>query len=105
MKNYKEILDDAETFIKDAKSNGTGKIIAAAAVGLAVGAVLGILLAPASGTDTRSSLSDSLSGAGNTLKDKAKQGFDKLSQLSTQAVDTVKAKVQKTNVADAVETV
>ena len=100
MKSYKDILGDAQSWIKDAGSNGTGKIIAAAAIGLAAGAVLGVLLAPASGAETRSSLSESLSGAGSTIKDKAKQGFDKLSELSSQAVDTVKSKVQGTGVAD-----
>lgn len=100
MKNYKDILSDAESLIKDVNSNGTGKIIAAAAIGLAAGAVLGVLLAPASGAETRSSLSESLSGAGSTIKDKAKQGFDKLSDMGSQAVETVKSKVQGTGVAD-----
>lgn len=105
MKSYKDILSDAQSLIKDASGNNTGKIVAAAVVGLAAGAILGVLLAPASGVDTRSSLSDSLNGAGGSIKDKAKQGFDKLSQLGSQAVDSVKSKVQGTGVADTAPTV
>ncbi len=105
MKSYNDILSDAKAFIKDSSDNNTGKIVAAAVIGLAAGAILGVLLAPASGVDTRSNLSDSLSGAGGTIKDKAKQGFDKLSQLGAQAVDTVKSKVQSTGVADTAPTI
>ncbi len=100
MKNYKDILNDAESLIKDVSGPSNGKIIAAAAIGLAAGAVLGILLAPASGSETRSNITDSLAGAGGTIKDKAKQGFDKISDLSSQAVSSVKSKVQGTGVAD-----
>lgn len=100
MKNYKDILNDAESLIKDVSGPSNGKIIAAAAIGLAAGAVLGILLAPASGSETRSTITDSLAGAGSTIKDKAKQGLDKISDLSSQAVSSVKSKVQGTGVAD-----
>lgn len=104
MKNYKDLIENAESIIKDAtsdyKNSGNTKVIAAAAIGLAAGAVLGILLAPASGTDTRNTIVDSFSGAGNTIKDKARQGMDKLNDLKNQAVDAVKTQVQGTGVAN-----
>lgn len=100
MKNYKDLIEDAESLFKDVtsehSSNSNGKIIAAAAIGLAAGAILGILLAPASGTETRSTIADSLGGAGSNLKEKARQGMDKLADLKDQAVDAVKTRVQST---------
>jgi gas vesicle protein len=47
--------------------NDTGKIVLAAAAGIAVGALAGILLAPASGKETR----EKLMGKASDIKDKA----------------------------------
>lgn len=98
MKNYKDLISDAESIFKSSTKGYTNdsntKIIAAAAIGLAAGAILGILLAPASGTETRDNLSSSLGTAGSNLKDKARQGMDKINDLKNQAVDAVKGKVQ-----------
>jgi len=99
MKNYKELIKDAGSLLKGAtpdirSHNDSGKIIAAAVIGLAAGAILGILFAPSAGADTRSTIADSLNSAGGTLKDKAKQGVDKLADLKDQAVSAVKSKVQ-----------
>ena len=106
MKNYKDLLHEAESLFKDLRSssekrldedNYTGKIIAAAAVGLAVGAVLGLLFAPASGAETRSSISDSVNNAGGAVRDKARQGMDKLTDLKQRVVETVKSKSNGTS--------
>jgi len=96
MKNYKELLNEAETLLKDVtdtNSDNSAKVISAAVVGLAVGAVLGILFAPEKGVNTRSHISESLSNAGNIVKDKAKQGMDKITDLKNQATDAFKSKV------------
>ena len=96
MKNYKELLNEAEILLKDVtdtNSDSNAKIISAAVVGLAVGAVLGILFAPEKGVNTRNNISESLSNAGNVVKDKAKQGMDKITDLKNQAADAFKSKV------------
>ncbi len=102
MKNYKNLLHDAESLFKDVSDKTlndsyTGKIIAAAVVGVAVGAILGVLFAPASGAETRSTISDSVSNAGGTVRDKTKQGLDKLNDLKNQMVDSVKSRSNGTS--------
>jgi gas vesicle protein len=99
MKSYKDLLSDAESLFKDTSKNVTSsnddttKLIAVAALGLVVGGILGILFAPSAGTETRSTIADSVSGLSGTVRDKARQGVDKLAELKNQAVETVKAKV------------
>ncbi|MBC8054082.1 MAG: YtxH domain-containing protein [Sphingobacteriaceae bacterium] len=101
MKNYKELLSDAESLFKDvthsntkhSSSDETAKLIAVAAIGLAVGGLLGILFAPSAGSETRSTIADSVNGFSGTVRDKARQGIDKLADLKNQAVDTVKTRV------------
>ena len=99
MKSYKELLHDAESLFKDAthtnsrSSDDTGKLLAVAVIGLAVGGILGILFAPSAGTETRSTIAVSVSGLSGTVRDKAKQGIEKLSDLKNQAVETVRTKV------------
>lgn len=101
MKNYKELLSDAESLFKDVtrsssntKSNDeTAKLIAVAAIGLAVGGILGILFAPSAGSETRGTIANSVNDFTGTVRDKARQGIDKLADLKNQAVETVKTKV------------
>lgn len=50
----------------------TGKIITAAAAGIAAGAIAGLLLAPKSGKETRNMLQKK----GNKLTDKLKEGLE-----------------------------
>ena len=102
MKNYKQLLNEAESLIKDvthtrsshSDSSDTAKLLAAAVVGLAVGGILGILFAPSAGTETRSTISDSVNNLSGTVREKARQGLDRLADLKDQAVDTVKSRVQ-----------
>lgn len=48
----------------------TGKILVAAGAGLAIGAALGILFAPAKGEDTRNAIKDKASDLSKTAKEK-----------------------------------
>jgi gas vesicle protein len=50
--------------------DNTGKILAAAGAGLAIGAALGILFAPAKGEDTRKAIKDKTSDLAANAKDK-----------------------------------
>lgn len=99
MKNYKELLHDAESLFKDVtrtnsrSSDDTGKLLAAAVIGLAVGGILGILFAPSAGSQTRSTIADSVGELSGTVREKARVGIDKLNDLKNQAVDTVRTKV------------
>ena len=100
MKNYKELLHDAESLFKDvthrnsrSSSDDTGKLLAAAVIGLAVGGILGILFAPSAGSQTRSTIADSVGELSGTVREKARVGIDKLNDLKNQAVDTVRTKV------------
>ncbi|MEJ6978942.1 YtxH domain-containing protein [Pedobacter sp. P351] len=99
MKNYKELLQDAESLFKDVThrnsrhSDDTGKLLAAAVIGLAVGGILGILFAPSAGSQTRSTIADSVGELSGTVREKARVGIDKLNDLKNQAVDTVRTKV------------
>ena len=101
MKNYKELLSDAESLFKDvtgshsksSSNDDTAKLIAVAAIGLAVGGILGILFAPSAGAETRSNIAGSVNDLSGTVREKARQGIDKLADLKNQAVDTVKTRV------------
>lgn len=99
MKNYKELLHDAESLFKDVtntnsrRTDDTGKLLAAAVIGLAVGGILGILFAPSAGSETRSTIADSVGDLSGTVREKARAGINKLTDLKNQAVDTVRTKV------------
>jgi gas vesicle protein len=101
MKNYKDLLQDAESLFNDvthrkskiSSSDDTAKLLAVAAIGLAVGGILGILFAPSAGSETRSSIAGSVSGFSGTVREKAKQGIDKLNDLRGQATDAVRSRV------------
>lgn len=110
MKSYNELLEGAKSLLKDATqtktktSSDNGNVLIAAVIGLAAGAILGILLAPERGADTRANLSNSLNDLGSSVRDKARQGADKLADLKDKAVDTVKSKVRGTEVGQEAET-
>lgn len=67
--------------------NTSGKILTAAAVGLAAGAVAGLLLAPRSGKETR----DMLKKKGAQAAEKVKEGFEQ----GRQQVTDLKAKAEE----------
>ncbi len=99
MKSYKDLLQDAESLFKDAthttnrNNDDTAKLIAVAAIGLAVGGLLGILFAPSAGAETRNTIAGSVNDLSGTVREKARQGIDKLADLKDQAVDTVRSRV------------
>jgi gas vesicle protein len=82
--------------------NNSGKILAAAAAGIAAGAVLGILFAPDKGTETRKKITDQgkkiAGGVKDKLdgvKDKFIKGKEKLNEFKEDIAQTVKEKVEE----------
>lgn len=72
-------------------SNDSGKIIGALLIGAAIGGVLGILFAPAKGTETRKKIS----GKTDEFTDAIKEKFeDFLSQMRNE-VEPLKAKAKE----------
>jgi gas vesicle protein len=65
----------------------TGKIITAAAAGIAAGAIAGLLLAPKSGKETRNLLQKK----GNKLTDKMKDGVEE----GKKAVSGIREKIEE----------
>ncbi|MFM2019160.1 MAG: hypothetical protein RL007_2816 [Bacteroidota bacterium] len=57
-------------------SNNTGKIIGALLIGAVVGGALGILFAPAKGSETRKKIAGAASDATDAVKDKFSQLFE-----------------------------
>jgi gas vesicle protein len=104
MKTYNELLESAKSLIKDAthtkskSSSDNSSVLIAAVIGLAAGAILGILFAPERGSETRANLSNSLGDLGNTVRDRAREGAGKVSDLKDKAVETVRSKVRGSEV-------
>ena len=103
MKSYNELLEGAKSLIKDAtrtksRSSNNSNVLIAAVIGLAAGAVLGILLAPNRGSETRNNLSHSLSDLGVTMRNKAKQGANEVANMKDKAVETVRSKVRGSDI-------
>ncbi len=67
-------------------TSNNAKIIAAAAIGLAVGGILGILFAPAKGSETRKKITEK----GKDLTNSVKEKFNSLLEEVKNEVDSVK---------------
>lgn len=65
-------------------------------VGLAVGALVGILLAPESGKRTRKKLSSESDSFFKDLQDQLQSGLDNIKQQYNDYVDTASSKTQET---------
>ena len=66
-------------------SSGTGSVIAAALVGAAAGAVVGLLLAPDKGSNTMASLRESARPYGEQLQGALKKYLDKVEEMGAKA--------------------
>ncbi len=75
--------------------NNTGKIITAVAAGAAAGAILGILFAPAKGSETRQKLNDQGKKIANSVKDKLEKGKERMNDLKEEFTKTVKEKIEE----------
>ena len=62
--------------------NNTTKIVVAVAAGVAMGAVLGILFAPAKGEDTRKRMSEEGKKMAEALKNKYREAKDKFERAA-----------------------
>jgi gas vesicle protein len=74
--------------------NDNTKVVVALLAGLAAGAALGILFAPDKGTETRDKLNDALKNLGDTIKDRAAEEIDNLSEFKDKVVNNIKSKIK-----------
>lgn len=65
--------------------NNTSRTLVTLVAGAVAGAVTALLLAPASGEETRQRISDASKKARNTLNDTLQQGLDKIQTLGGSA--------------------
>jgi len=75
--------------------NDNSKVLVGLLVGLAAGAALGMLFAPEKGSETRDRLSQSLKDLGDSIKDKAADEINNLSNLKDKVVSSVKNKLRQ----------
>ena len=75
--------------------NDNSKVLVGLLVGLAAGAALGLLFAPEKGSETRDRLSQSLKDLGDSIKDKAADEINNLSNLKDKVVSSVKSKLRQ----------
>jgi gas vesicle protein len=87
--NYKKLLNDQ----LDRTTDKTPVVIALLA-GLAVGAALGVLFAPASGTETRDLISDKSKDLAESAKDKLQIYKDKIKSGADHLAESAKDKYQ-----------
>jgi gas vesicle protein len=75
--------------------NKTGKILTAFAVGAAAGALVGILLAPRKGSETRSKINAQGKKLAGDLKDKFRKGKEKINDLKEDIEKAVREKAEE----------
>jgi gas vesicle protein len=75
--------------------NNSSKMIAAAVAGIAAGAVLGVLFAPDKGSETRKKITDQGKKLADEVKNRVKNGKEKMNKLAEDIEKTVKEKVEE----------
>ena len=70
------------------------KTLIALVAGAAAGIALGLLFAPEKGSETRDKLSESLKNLGDSIKDRAAEEIDNLTEFKEKVVGKIKSKIQ-----------
>lgn len=70
------------------------KILVALLAGLAAGAVLGVLFAPEKGSETRDKLSDSLKNLGDSIRERAAEEIENLTEFKEKVVENIRSKIR-----------
>lgn len=73
----------------------TGKIVIAAAAGLAAGTILGILLAPDKGSETRRKLDEEGKRFADDLKETVRRGKEKFNDLKEEFEQMIKENAEQ----------
>lgn len=71
--------------------NDNSKILLALLTGLAAGTALGILFAPEKGSETRDKLNDSLKNLGDSIKDRAADEIESLTDFKEKVIENIKS--------------
>lgn len=77
--------------------NDNSKVLIGLLAGLAAGAALGLLFAPDKGTDTRDRLAQSLKDLSDSIRDKAADEINNLSNLKDKVVSSVKNRAEQSD--------
>lgn len=72
----------------------TKKVIGALLIGTAIGAAIGILFAPAKGSETRKTIADKSGDLAGSLKDKFNEFIEGFSNEASAVKDKVKSKLE-----------